>query len=100
MLEVAGKKISLKPQPEVKKSLATVIGSRNEEEDLKKSCVASSSNDTDDGMLEGSSVSGDSENVIHQPAVSKGDYVLVKFAKKQHMSYYAGRVVHIDIHED
>ena len=74
MLEAAGKKISLKPQPAVKNLLSTVIGSRA----VKKSCVASSSsNDTDDGMLEGSSESEDSENepldhVIHQPAVNKG----------------------------
>ena len=74
MLEAAGKKISLKPQPAVKKFLAKAIGSRR----LKKSCVAfSSSNDTDDGMLEESSKSEDSENeplshVIHQPAVNKG----------------------------
>ena len=56
---------------------------------MTKSCVVSSpSNDTYDGMLEGSSVSEDSENgplahVIHQPAVNKGTKFRVKFAKKQ-----------------
>ena len=74
MLEAAGKKISLTPQPAVNKSLAKAIGSRA----MKKSCVASSySNDPDDGVLEGSSDSEDSENeplahVVHQPAVNKG----------------------------
>ena len=56
-------------------------------------------------MLEGSSESEVSENgllahVIHQPAVNKRDYVLVKFAKKQQMSYDAGRVVRVDKRED
>ena len=56
-------------------------------------------------MLEGSSESEDSENellayVIHQPAVNKGDCVLVKFAEKQQMSYDAGRVVRVDKRED
>ena len=64
MLEAAGKKIFLKPQIAVKKSLAIVIGSRT----MKKSCVAfSSSNNTDDGMLEGISESEDSENETLAP---------------------------------
>jgi len=60
MLEDAGKKISLKPQPALKKLFATAIGSR----DMKKLCIASSSSskDTDDEMLEGSSESEDLEN--------------------------------------
>ena len=79
------------------------IGSTRAEK--KSYVVSSSSNDTDGGMLEGSSESEGSENeplahVIHQLAVNKGDYVLVKFAKKQHMSYDAGRVVRIDKRED
>ena len=103
MRKAAGKKTSLKPQPAVKQSLAKAIGSRV----VNKSYITftSSSNDTDDAMLEGSSETEDSENeplshVIHQPAVKKGDYVLVKFAKKQHMSSDAGRVVRIDKRED
>ena len=52
----------------------------------------------------GSSESEDSENepfvnVIYKPAVNMGDYVLVKFAKKQRMLYFVGRVVRIDKHE-
>ena len=75
MRKAAGKKTSLKPQPAVKQSLAKALGSRA----MKKSYIASSSfsNDTDDGVLEGSSETEDSENeplsyVIHQPAVNKG----------------------------
>ena len=58
----------------MKKLLAKAIGSTRAE---KKSCVvSSSSNDTDGGMLEGSSESEDSGNellahVIHQLAVNK-----------------------------
>ena len=39
-------------------------------------------------------------HVNHQPVVGKGDYVLVKFAKKQRVSYYAGKVMRIDKRED
>ena len=83
----------------MKKSLAKAIGSRA----VKKSYVASSSssNDTDDGMLE-ECLSQKIRKMNHWLMLSsqQGDYVLVKFAKKQHMSYDAGRVVRIDKRED
>ena len=48
-------------------------------------------------MLE---AAGKKMSVINQPVVSKGQHVLVKCAKKQRVSYYAGQVTRVDKRED
>ena len=72
---------------------------------VKKSCFvdAASSSDTDEsvGLLVPTSDTEDSSDealveLTRKSAINKGDFILVKFAKKQRVSYYAGKVMRVD----
>ena len=64
---------------------------------------AASSSDTDEsvGLLVLTSDPEDSSDealveLTRKSAINKGDFILVKFAKKQRVSYYAGKVMLVD----
>ena len=106
MLETGATNSPVKSQPPAKKCLSAAV-KKPVKQNVKKSCFvnadAASSSDTDEsvGLLVPTSDPENSSDealveLTHKSAINKGDFILVKFAKKQRVSYYAGKVMRVD----
>ena len=87
---------SIKKKPPAKKRL-TVVDTKKVRKPT--TVIKPSSSESDESVPEVESEDEPSVQLIRRsvPMVNVGDYILVKFTKYQSVSYYAGKVVRVDI---